>query len=79
MVDSKVGIPLTFVLALSVATPVAAAATFDIAKPLWPGSLRNLLDQKSSHAGDGASEGVGSRGSMPRMAQGCWVGYWRRC
>ena len=80
MLDSKVGIPLTFLLALSAVGPAAAAVKpGQTAESLTPGSLRNLLDQAKPPSGDSASEARGNRGSAGQLAQGCWYGYWRRC
>jgi hypothetical protein len=76
MLDSKVGLPLTFLLALAAADPAAAAVKpRQTAEELDPGSLRNLLDREKLPAG----EARGNRDAKGRLAQGCWYGYWRRC
>jgi hypothetical protein len=80
MLDSKIGIPLTFLLALSAAGPAAAAVKpGQTAESLTPGSLRSLLAQERLPAEDRSGETPGNRDSTGRLAQGCWSGYWRRC
>ena len=76
MLDSKVGIPLTFLLALAAAGPATEAVKSDqTAEWLTPGSLQRFLDQGKLPA----AEGRGNSESIGRMAQGCWYNYWRRC
>lgn len=76
MSDFKVGIPLTFLLALAAGDPAAAAVKpGHAAESLTPGSLRNLLDRERLLNGEVRS----NRDSAARMAQGCWFQYWRRC
>jgi hypothetical protein len=80
MLDSKVGIPLTFLLALAAAGPATEAVKSDqAAEWLTPGSLQKLFDQDKLPPAEGAGQARGNSESTGRMAQGCWFNYWRRC
>jgi hypothetical protein len=80
MLDSKVGLPLTFLLALAAAGPASAAVKpGQTAESLDPGSLRNVLGHEKLPASDSTDQARGNRNSAGQLAQGCWYGYWRRC
>jgi len=80
MLDSKVGIPLTFLLALAAAGPATEAVKSEqTAEWLTPGSLQRFLDQDKLPAAEDAAQASGNSESTSRMAQGCWYNYWRRC
>jgi hypothetical protein len=75
----KVAVPLTFALALSAATSVAAtAAVDDKSELLRPGSLRKLVDSGQTEVG-GSGSARDDQGVKRQVAQACWYGYWRRC
>jgi hypothetical protein len=73
-------LPLAFLVALSATTP-NAQATLSARTPalLQPGSLRALLDQGASVAGDPFDRPQAQPGAVTRTAQSCIYGYWRRC
>jgi hypothetical protein len=80
MLDSKVGIPLTFLLALAAAGPATEVVkSGQTAEWLTPGSLQRLLDQDKLPAAEGTGDTRGNPETTGRMAQGCFYGYWRRC
>jgi len=74
--ESKLGIPLAFLLALSAggASVDAAAVSGPAEEFLKPGSLRVLLPQDKTVPVVRAEK---ARGEEIRLA--CWYGYWRRC
>jgi hypothetical protein len=77
MLDRSLGLPITFVLALSVTSPVAKKLSYPAYEILQRGSLKELLsgNQNSQELMSEAGDAVSGR----RLAQSCMYGYWRRC
>jgi hypothetical protein len=76
MMDTKLGIPLAFLLALSAGGAGAGAAA--VSGPaddlLRPGSLRELLPQDKTIPVVRAD-----KARQEQLRAGCVYGYWRRC
>jgi hypothetical protein len=86
MPESKLRVPLAFILALSAAASGAdALGRPDPSSLLTPGSLKELLSpSEKAIAGSAASNEGASHNSAAEMAQwgnwlNCFAGNWRRC